>query len=269
MNNNFITILMYHALENHPFSSGYTKKSDRIYVLSTEIFREQMEYLFSKNYKTYLFNELSKNSELPEQKIVITFDDGHQSNFEIAFPILKEFGFKAEFFITTSFIGTNDFMTEEQIKLLYDSGMGIGSHGVHHWYLSDLDPKLVESELLESKRVLEVIIQEPIFSFSAPGGRLNDLGISLAKKCGYKFICNSEPKLANLNDITTFIPRYAITRYAIRADTGYNSFKEIVNQREKWYKKKSNRQQLLKICKTILGNRAYERLREVLFLLYR
>ncbi|MEI2771025.1 MAG: polysaccharide deacetylase family protein [Nitrosomonas ureae] len=261
MNNNFITILMYHALENYPFSSGYTKKGDRIYVLSTEIFREQMEYLFSKDYKTYLFNELSKNSELPGQKIVITFDDGHQSNFEIAFPILKKFGFKAEFFITTSFIGTNGFMTAEQIKLLYDSGMSIGSHGVHHWYLSDLDPKLIESELLESKRVLEAIIQEPIFSFSAPGGRLSNLGISLARKCGYKFICNSEPKPANVNDMTTFIPRYAI-----RVDTGCDPFKEIVNQREKWYKKKSNKQQLLKICKTILGNRAYERLREVILL---
>lgn len=256
---------MYHALENYPFSSGYTKKGDRIYVLSTEIFRKQIDYLFSKDYKTYLFNELSENSELPEQKIVITFDDGHQSNFEIAFPILKEFGFKAEFFITTSFIGTNGFMTAEQIKLLYNSGMGIGSHGVHHWYLSDLDPKLIESELLESKRVLEAIIQEPIFSFSAPGGRLNKLGISLARKCGYKFIYNSEPKLANLNDMTTFIPRYTI-----RADTGCDSFKEIVNQQEKWYKRESNKQQLLKIFKIILGNRAYEWLREIILLhLYR
>lgn len=264
MENNSITVLMYHALEVEPYDSGYTKKGDRIYVLSAKTFREQIEYLFSEGYKTYLLHELSQIRESPERKIVITFDDGHESNNKIAFPILKEFGFKAEFFVTTNFIGTDRFMDVEQIKLIHRSGMGIGSHGVSHQFLTDLKPVAIEKELVESKKILEQIIGEPVFFFSAPGGRIDTLGINSARKYGYKLVCTSEPKPTSLEEA-----EFLISRYAIKTSTSFNHFQAIINHQEKWYRKESNKQAILRLCKTILGNKTYGYLRDViLFLVY-
>lgn len=258
MNINGISIVMYHALENELFDSCYVSKGDRIYVLLAEIFKEQMQYLFSEGYKAYLLTELiNNNKQILDKKIIITFDDGHKSNFEIAFPILRKLGFKADFFITTSYIGTKDFLNIEQIKILHDFGMGIGSHSENHLYLTDLKEDMVKNELLESKRTLEEIIQAPVLSFSAPGGRLNKLVIDLAYKCGYKFIYSSEPRPLYNSDISLTIPRYAI-----KANTTYQSFKEIVNLKEKWYKSELNKQKTLKALRSVLGNRLYEKIRE-------
>ena len=59
-----------------------------------------MEYLHREGYRTFLLDELQQVEPWPEKSVVLTFDDGHESNYLLALPILQEFGFKAHFFIT-------------------------------------------------------------------------------------------------------------------------------------------------------------------------
>lgn len=74
--------------------------------------------------------------------ISLSFDDGREDNFKIAYPLLKRYGLPATFFVTTGFIdGTlvsDDFgigrkaMSIANLKVMQDGGMEIASHGDRH-----------------------------------------------------------------------------------------------------------------------------------------
>lgn len=72
---------------------------------------------------------------VPDRLVVLTFDDSVKSQFTVARPILKEFGFCATFYITEGFtFRTNkrDYMTWEEIRQLHQDGFEIGNHTRDH-----------------------------------------------------------------------------------------------------------------------------------------
>lgn len=90
------TILVYHSVGNEAsFNDNY---------IPTSRFYEQIEYL-KKNYRVLPLSDLirlqSQPSEEMRDAVALTFDDGYKDNFTNAFPILRQFGLKATFFITT------------------------------------------------------------------------------------------------------------------------------------------------------------------------
>ena len=106
---------MYHALEDAARPAGSSDQGEQLYVLQADAFREQMAYLQREKYRALLLEELGGLEALPERPVLITFDDGHVSNHAIALPLLKQYGLKAEFFITTDWIGTERFMSADQV----------------------------------------------------------------------------------------------------------------------------------------------------------
>ncbi|NIO19354.1 MAG: polysaccharide deacetylase family protein, partial [Candidatus Aenigmarchaeota archaeon] len=69
------------------------------------------------------------------QWLIFTFDDGFISDFEISFPLLRERGLTATFFITVGNVGYPGYATVGQLKEMAEAGMEIGSHGLTHRYL--------------------------------------------------------------------------------------------------------------------------------------
>lgn len=252
-----IPVLMYHALEDAGHPAGAKDAGEQLYILQTEQFREQMAYLKQNGYRTCLLDELTVMETWPEKTVVLTFDDGHESNYTLALPILQQYGFKAHFFITTGWIGTPYFLTPEQIKALHEAGMGIGSHGVTHRFLSDLPDNEAVSELTESRERLSAIVGSSVTSFSAPGGRITSSLASSASKLGYSVICNSEPLMLNQKHLHSLLPRIAV-RHSI-------SIKEFTEILVKGIPSTNYiRYHLLRTAKTWLGNKRYEYVRSLL-----
>ena len=86
-----LPILMYHCVNE--------RNSDETQVqtfVSPEVFRSQMSALKDAGYETILFQQVldyvQRGDPLPENPIIITFDDGYTDNLAIAAPILKELG---------------------------------------------------------------------------------------------------------------------------------------------------------------------------------
>ena len=100
-----VPILMYHHLIPKGTQVGDGDKYNQA-ILTVEQFQEQMAFLASRGYTTIDFDEyyqwVEEGTKLPEKPIIITFDDGYESNYRYAFPILKRYGFKATIFVIVS-----------------------------------------------------------------------------------------------------------------------------------------------------------------------
>ena len=122
-----VPILAYH---------GLSKKGNRlngVYTLGADQFETQMAYLSEQNLKTISLERMVKwisGESIPPKSIGITFDDGLESDFSIALPILKRHGFVATFFVNPGTLGTEGHLTVEELRTLHRAGMEIGSHGL-------------------------------------------------------------------------------------------------------------------------------------------
>ncbi len=138
---------------------------------------------------------------LPGQRdsgIIITFDDGEESIYDYAFPILKKYGVKAVVFLIVDYVGRRNLwditLTGKRVQhLSWDEiiemkkwGIEFGSHTMTHRNLTKLSKEEIEHELSESKRVLRQKIGK-CNSISYPFNRVNSTVIKVAANAGYKF----------------------------------------------------------------------------------
>ncbi|MBP7055549.1 MAG: polysaccharide deacetylase family protein [Candidatus Omnitrophica bacterium] len=171
-------ILAYHSIGS-PLAG---EVGSELYCIPVENFRAQMEYL--------------RNTQYTIHNTQITFDDGDITNYTHAFPVLKELGLTAYFFIIGGRIGSPGYMNWEQIKELRDAGMTIGSHGITHRILTGLTDSEIDYELRESKRILEENLNTTIEHLSIPRGFYDERIIQKADEIGYKTIFTSKERVA-------------------------------------------------------------------------
>lgn len=110
----------YLVLTYHNFSKYNNYSFNRGSILETgfnENFEKQIVFL--KKHFTFLYPEEFFEAE-PDRglNVVISFDDGYKDNYDIAFPILKNYQVKTIFFVVTSVIGTNEWLLHDKLRLL-------------------------------------------------------------------------------------------------------------------------------------------------------
>ncbi len=113
--------------------------------------------------------------------VSVTFDDGFESQFTKAYPVLKKYDIPATFYITTGFTDTDFYMTSEQLKTLQGAGHHIGTHTVTHARLTETAGEALIKEIVEPKNYLQTLLNIPIDDFASPYGAVNDQVITLAK----------------------------------------------------------------------------------------
>lgn len=94
-------------------------------------FRADLDIILAKGYTPVLPGELAAGAPLPEKPILITFDDGYRSNYDLVYPILREYGVKAciSIIVLMPDLPTDNFCTWEQLREMTDSGLvEVGSH---------------------------------------------------------------------------------------------------------------------------------------------
>lgn len=125
---------------------------------------------------------------------LITFDDGHRSNYEQAFPLLERYGLKGIFFVLAGCVSKDEkFITWEQARQMAASGHRVESHGWSHRLLTQCNAPELEVEVNRSKQELEDRIGVGISSISAPGGRWDGGVADACARAGYKYLYHSNP----------------------------------------------------------------------------
>jgi peptidoglycan/xylan/chitin deacetylase (PgdA/CDA1 family) len=190
---------MYHAVGTRIDIDG----ADPHYAVSAAQFESQIQIIAESE----VLAEQIKTGAI--NKHCITFDDGHLSNFTVAFPLLKKYKLVAEFYINTDNVGTDNFMNWEQLAEMIAAGMSIQSHGHHHYYFSDLSEDEVRNELETSKRLIEEKLGNEVTVFAPPGGRINNSVVDIASQVGYRCIATSIPGTVSKQSLMQ-LPRFAV-----------------------------------------------------------
>ncbi len=213
-----VPIMMLHSVD---YESNHREKSAN--VLRPEYFREYLEFLREKKYNVISVPELvegiSSGKRFPRNTVVITLDDGYIDNYVHAFPLLKEHGIPAAFFLSSDLIGTEGFMNWEQVRELQRAGMTIGSHGVKHAYLPDVDRERRHAEIFNSKKALEEKLGVPIEYLSYPVGGFDEEVKVMVKNAGYKAAFTTNRGYDKFNKDLYELKRIRFATYKPRMNT--------------------------------------------------
>jgi peptidoglycan/xylan/chitin deacetylase (PgdA/CDA1 family) len=186
-------ILMYHNIVNERTADKFDVRIDA--------FKMQMDFLYKNDFNVITFDEMMKNIKAGyegHKDVVLTFDDGGMDIYLYAFPILKEYNFKATIFLVSKWISEADAVTDKkkylglkEIREMQSYGISFGSHSCHHKKLTDLSIERCRDEIFESKVKLGKTINSEIKYFCYPGGFFNEDIKGLVKKAGYSAACST------------------------------------------------------------------------------
>ena len=177
-----IPILCYHNI-----FSGSDSKPGPLRISSRQL-EAQLRTLAASGYHSIspddLLQWMQGRRQLPNNPIMITFDDSHLEHFTLAAPLLNRFGFKGIFFVMTVTIGKPGYLSAAQIKALSDNGHMIGCHTWDHQPLAtgNID---WQQQVTKPKAILEKITGKPVTCFAYPYGQWNMTAIQQIKAHGF------------------------------------------------------------------------------------
>lgn len=220
-----IPILLYHRLiRKADADAGRVADTERVWVSYDTVFAAQMDRLRDGGFTTLDFDDYlrirSGATPMPERPVIVTFDDGYESNYTLAFPVLRRNAQKATIFVALEpddhtrdqVDGIDGFLAPEQMKELAATGVAIQSHSLTHPILTELPPERVDFELTESRRRLEEITGRAVRHLAIPRAGYNRQIRAQARALGYATVCcNNKGSSTGFSDPLA-LPRIVVDR---------------------------------------------------------
>lgn len=249
-----IPILMYHH-----FAENVTNA-----IIPPHEFEEQMHVLHEQGYNTIHEHDLLLAMEgkkpLPEKPILITIDDGYESNYTHVFPVLKQLNMKATIYpivkemreLNTTPYKPNALpkLSWEQIREMYQTGLvefqshtydmhikGTTANGSEQPLIMEpiyINEKLeTEAEYEErvlhdiqlSKSIIEEKVGNKVISLAYPFGGVSEEAIQLLQQSGYKMALTTSHG-ANKTDN----PSYRLNRINVGPGTSGSELVSIIEE---------------------------------------
>lgn len=128
--------------------------------------------------------------------IVLTFDDGYLSLYEMVYPVLRECGIPFVVYISTDFIGIPGYLTTKHVYELAqnNSRCVIGSHMCSHKKTREMNIEEIKREWIRSKEVLEEITGKEVRHAALPYGSIlscSRRSMDIALNSGYKTVATT------------------------------------------------------------------------------
>lgn len=138
-----VAVMMYHHLTDKPMPQFP-------WVLSASEFDDQMKLLKQEGFHVITMEQYRQfmlyGGAVPDNAVLLTFDDGYESFYKVAFPILKKYGYTAIDFVIVSTIDHPDpngvpKLTWDQMREMKREGMGFYNHtyDMHHYGIVDAE----------------------------------------------------------------------------------------------------------------------------------
>ncbi len=183
-----VPILVYHNIAPHRPTES---KMQQIFTVSPQMFDRQLRFLADSGYHPILpqlmRDVLDGTAQLPDKPVMLTFDDGWRTQYENAYPLLEEFGFKAVFYVFTNPMlhDNNRYLSWDMLSEMESHGMAVGSHSVTHPYLKKSSDEELTRELTQSRRSLEQNLGHQVYDFAYPFGQVDGRISAAVAQAGY------------------------------------------------------------------------------------
>lgn len=237
------------VLNYHGLTAGGSPRngSQARFEVSQNSFADHLRHIGASVCKVLLAEELPHRSHSPATKTLstaLTFDDGRASDYEVAYPMLRDAGLSATFFVNSATVDTPGHLTWSQLKEMSRGGMSIQSHSHDHVDLARLSSDQLDYQLRRSKAEIEDHLGREVSLLALPYNSMPRQMISTARRLGYKAICSSGGGLARSSSTI-------IDRVCIYSDTSPQQFAAILRGSPVFFGKRACRAALLSIPKQI------------------
>ena len=252
-----LVVLMYHGLYADAAELARIDAEDRPYAVSVARFTAQLAAIRAAGIRVLDPRNLSQ----PEQSnhgVVISFDDGHGSNYQHAYPILQALQAQAAFFVTSDFIGQRaGFCAWPQLREMAAAGMTIGSHGRSHRFFDDFTAPEAKQELQSSRDQIATATGMAVTQISFPGGRYLPRDLLLGQELGYQLFHTSR---IGSHGVAPLRPGSVLARLAIRQQTSVATVLKMAGADAGWLLSAQGVDFAKSGLRQLLGNQRYHQL---------
>ncbi len=216
-----LPVLMYHFFYNA--AAGETPRDNNFIEISA--FESQMKYLSDNGFYFPTWQEVEDyidgKKTLPAKSVVITVDDGDESFFRLALPVIEKYNVKATEFLVTSWNGwyCNDYKSSKVSYQSHSDQMhkgGANGKGV----LLSWSYDQIYKDLIDSKNCLNG--EATVFCY--PFGQYNETSKRILKDAGYKLAFTTQG-----GRVYKGADKYALPRVRISKGISAQSFANMVN----------------------------------------
>jgi peptidoglycan/xylan/chitin deacetylase (PgdA/CDA1 family) len=216
-----IPILTFHTLED---VSGVTS-------FSPQVFRRGMAGLHESGFQTLPLlqaaEDVLQGSSFQQRLCAISFDDGYETVYHEAFPVLQRHGMTATVFLTVGgqkeggqdcrlpSLNGRTMLSWGQIREMHRWGVSFGAHTLTHPDLTRLAPERLEAEIRDSQARIEDALGTPVPCFAYPYGRYNQRIREMTRRY---FACACSDRLGMIGAGSDVYALNRVDAYYLRTD---------------------------------------------------
>ena len=203
-----VPILMYHAIEPAPVGAAMPS----LFVPESE-FEDEVRWLAAEGYHAVTLDQVfaawNEGDPIAAKPVVLSFDDGLESQYAGARPVLQQLGWPGDLNLAVSHLESGD-ITVAQVKELIADGWEVDSHTFSHVDVTTLDPDQLAREIGASRGYLQRTFDVPVDFFCYPAGRYDDEAIEAVKDAGYLGATTTEEGLATPDEDPDLLSRIRV-----------------------------------------------------------
>jgi len=199
-----IISLMYHRFEENKYPSTNVKINEFINHIKI-LENNQISFINPINFE----DELKNNKT--QRKVLLTIDDGFESFYQNAWPVLKKKKIPFILFVSTREVGAFNYMSWDQIREINkENFVEIGNHSHTHEYLVDENKEVIISDIKQSMKIFKKELGKNSVFFSYPFGEYSLEFKEIIKSLGFKYAFGQHSGVMDETKDFYELPRFPI-----------------------------------------------------------
>jgi peptidoglycan/xylan/chitin deacetylase (PgdA/CDA1 family) len=183
-------VLNYHRVSERDTRSDF-------YTVPPSVFTAHMQVLANRGTRVVTSDDVI-DGRADNSAVMLNFDDGTADHYETVAPILARHGFRGVFFVSTSKVGADGYLSESDIREMTASGHIIECHGYSHRRMDRMAPEELADELRKSVQDIHRLTGRQPRIIAPPGGFVAHHVVKVATRMGMEIVrtmCWSDNRL--------------------------------------------------------------------------